>query len=251
MNIYYFCLFTALIALVITNSTDHEREISAFTGCYKDKEQERDLYLSRFYEKIAYDKQYFYSIENKEKLYVGCFKDHWLERDLYYKLDNSYSQTLESCIFRCKNKNFLYAGLQFEFECFCSNIYGKYGQAEEVECDKKCPGDFNQKCGGTWRNSIYRVNLNQSYSLLNSIQHVSSYTRLSDPYYKGSEMIVDISIEKCWEKCLRIESCKAITFLHGNRKFTYQLDICFLYLSRYYKKTNDDKQYFTSIEKKI
>ena len=33
----------------------------------------------------------------------------------------------------------------------------KLGQAAETECDAPCTGDASQMCGGTWRNSVYRI----------------------------------------------------------------------------------------------
>lgn len=34
------------------------------------------------------------------------------------------------------------------------------GQLDESECDAPCTGDASSMCGGTWRNSIYRISTN-------------------------------------------------------------------------------------------
>jgi hypothetical protein len=59
------------------------------------------------------------------------------------------------------------AGVQYGSYCFCGNSYGRYGKAPESECNMPCSGDPNIKCGGTWRNSVYRTNQNAVSTLIN------------------------------------------------------------------------------------
>ena len=40
-------------------------------------------------------------------------------------------------------------------KCFCGNSFGSQGLAAPTDCDKDCPGNTNQKCGGSNLNSIY------------------------------------------------------------------------------------------------
>ena len=45
--------------------------------------------------------------------------------------------------------------LQSGIFCYCDNSFGSYGFSSE--CTKPCVGDFNQNCGGTISNQVYRV----------------------------------------------------------------------------------------------
>ena len=49
-----------------------------------------------------------------------------------------------------------YFGLQYGTQCFCGNSFGRYGRSpNQGECNKPCPANRNEICGGTWRNSVY------------------------------------------------------------------------------------------------
>ena len=51
-----------------------------------------------------------------------------------------------------------YSGLQYGFECWCTNSgYDKYGKGSG--CTKPCPGNAYQRCGGSWRNSVYVISM--------------------------------------------------------------------------------------------
>lgn len=49
-----------------------------------------------------------------------------------------------------------YAGLQGE-KCFCDDSYGKYGKADDKECNTPCRDKKTQSCGGIWRNSVFKT----------------------------------------------------------------------------------------------
>ena len=49
----------------------------------------------------------------------------------------------------------MYAGVQ-DTVCYCGDSYGEYGPLHESSCDKLCPGDVTQNCGGEMANSVYR-----------------------------------------------------------------------------------------------
>lgn len=89
--------------------------------------------------------------------YLGCFIDK-PQRDLKSSVSTGTKpMTNQACINVCKAKGFRYAGTQFSYQCFCDNSYGRYGKAPASECNKPCKGNLNAKCGGTWRNSVYRT----------------------------------------------------------------------------------------------
>jgi WSC domain-containing protein len=93
--------------------------------------------------------------------YIGCYRDRgdaggaW-GRDLDKFFYNSNNMTIPQCIQDCKALGHKYAGLQSRNQCFCGDSYGKFGAAEG-ECTKRCIGDKETMCGGTWANSIYET----------------------------------------------------------------------------------------------
>ncbi|XP_074659526.1 xylosyltransferase oxt-like [Tubulanus polymorphus] len=89
--------------------------------------------------------------------YIGCFKDD-RNRDLdghvsYFRED----LTASVCISVCLRLNFAYAGLQYSYECFCGDSYGKHGPLKESSCSSYCRGNADEMCGGVWANSIYSL----------------------------------------------------------------------------------------------
>ena len=72
--------------------------------------------------------------------------------------------TIERCINYCLNLNsptvsIQYAGLEAEDECFCGEAGADYDQLgqrpDESDCDRPCPGDSTQDCGGDFAIAIY------------------------------------------------------------------------------------------------
>ncbi len=86
--------------------------------------------------------------------FVGCFTDR-SQRDLKGYTFQSSSMTTDLCVSTCRDRGFSVAATQFSTHCFCDNSYGKYGQANN--CNMSCSGARGEKCGGTWANSVYRV----------------------------------------------------------------------------------------------
>ena len=46
--------------------------------------------------------------------------------------------------------------LQNGDECWCGNNYGRYQDRDEGKCTEPCQTEPETKCGGGWRNSVYR-----------------------------------------------------------------------------------------------
>lgn len=63
--------------------------------------------------------------------------------------------TSAMCSSECANRGFYYAGTQYGSYCFCGNQYGRSGPAPPPGCDATCSGNPNEKCGGTWANSVH------------------------------------------------------------------------------------------------
>ena len=106
-------------------------------------------------------------------VYIGCYLDK-PKRQLA-KGSTGEDMTPEKCGERCKNHN--YFGLQvsnanwmlkisitkicFRYIqkphiCFCGAKLQHSEVRPESDCNHKCPGDETQKCGGGWRNSLYK-----------------------------------------------------------------------------------------------
>ncbi|XP_067942381.1 uncharacterized protein [Watersipora subatra] len=87
--------------------------------------------------------------------YLGCWSDSPI-RDLenYTQIDSS-EATIETCVALCQSRGYRYAGAQYYRQCFCSNSYGMYPEKERSSCSTPCHGNNQQKCGGSWANSVY------------------------------------------------------------------------------------------------
>eukprot|EP00128_Syssomonas_multiformis_P016964 Colp12_sorted_trinity150504_noHs@886 len=86
--------------------------------------------------------------------YFGCFIDHPI-RDMPFSLSVNKAMTIGTCQRHCHDEGFKYAALQFGWECYCGDIFGRYGQAPENMCDLPCIGALGEICGGTFVSSIY------------------------------------------------------------------------------------------------
>ncbi|XP_078602190.1 uncharacterized protein LOC144876595 isoform X2 [Branchiostoma floridae x Branchiostoma japonicum] len=91
--------------------------------------------------------------------YKGCYEDTESRR---FPADfvSSEEMTSERCVRHCKDNGHAYAATQYSRECWCGSEHhfdGLGSRRPETECDKPCPGDADQWCGGTWRMSVYRV----------------------------------------------------------------------------------------------
>ena len=103
-----------------------------------------------------------------ETEYIGCYTDS-PERDMqgiqasvggdveFYDMGDEGSPA--TCASLCAG--FAYFGLQYGNQCFCDNANAmSQGVQPEEECDAPCTGDATTMCGGTWRNSIFRISTN-------------------------------------------------------------------------------------------
>lgn len=92
--------------------------------------------------------------------YVGCYR-YTPNFDLNGSLERSSTNTPERCIASCKQQGFKYAAVQYGESCLCGNTYGLYGTADN--CDYKCTGDPNKKCGGYNANSVYATGIDKPW----------------------------------------------------------------------------------------
>ncbi|KAJ4452420.1 hypothetical protein PAPYR_13442 [Paratrimastix pyriformis] len=93
---------------------------------------------------------------------LGCFLDSEHDRDIdeVHELDLRFD-TFRQCHLLCKG--WRYMALQFSYQCFCGNSFGKHGSCEGERCPecgggcrKVCEGS-TMLCGGGSANSIYEL----------------------------------------------------------------------------------------------
>jgi len=88
--------------------------------------------------------------------YVGCWKDRVNTRALPNQMWMN-KVTVKSCVKKCADDNYEYAGLQSGSQCFCGNgnDFKKYGHVGlfDAQCTDQCEG----QCGGCKVNSVYEI----------------------------------------------------------------------------------------------
>ncbi|XP_066275476.1 uncharacterized protein [Branchiostoma lanceolatum] len=93
-------------------------------------------------------------------VYIGCYKDTSSRTFPGGRLHDNQKMTAALCINHCSGLGYNYAATQYSNECFCGNE-ANFAQLEpprpESECNRPCAGDTNEKCGGAWRNSVYKL----------------------------------------------------------------------------------------------
>ena len=91
--------------------------------------------------------------------YEGCYRDGFqsdFERMAPMKRE---LVGVKSCSSECHSNGYPYAAIQNAQFCLCSRKYGRYGPADdESECRREClVGSPDDKCGGPWRNAVYKI----------------------------------------------------------------------------------------------
>ena len=91
---------------------------------------------------------------NVETDYFGCFNDK--PRQFNERIAGQ-NHNKESCEKACGNRNYLMYGLQYFGECRCGNYMMNQQMLPEGHCNTKCRSNQGQKCGGPYKNSVYKV----------------------------------------------------------------------------------------------
>jgi len=94
--------------------------------------------------------------------YIGCAVDpiSFLGfRALPYLAADDSSMTPQRCYTLCTtaSSTYSYFGVQFAKQCFCGTRPYIYSSASSTDCNMPCAGNNNYICGGTNRNSVYRI----------------------------------------------------------------------------------------------
>ena len=92
--------------------------------------------------------------------YMGCYKDRD-PRDLSTVLSKTGDplMTPDKCRGLAQQKQMAYFGLQWYNECYGSKTAPQLGQLDAASCNTRCSGDAGFMCGGSWANSVYRVDV--------------------------------------------------------------------------------------------
>ena len=110
----------------------------------------------------------------------------------------NYLMTIQMCLSICRSRNFEYAGLEWQNECYCGdNINESVAWAWQEACKDKCAGDSNQICGGSNAISLWKVPPER----LEGICVHSSPTNskiLNELRFNG---IQSLTVEKCQQIC--------------------------------------------------
>ena len=66
--------------------------------------------------------------------------------------------TPAKCIEACRENGYSFAGVQYAEECFCGNEAPPPIKIVAMsECNMGCTGDSSIKCGGSYRNNVYKI----------------------------------------------------------------------------------------------
>ena len=86
----------------------------------------------------------------------GCYTDSVDHRALPKQVYVDGDMTIEKCTDKCFSKGFIFAGVEFGRECFCSSSIGASGMPATDGCDMPCTGNYHENCGGGNRLNIYQ-----------------------------------------------------------------------------------------------
>ncbi|XP_033733248.1 protein SLG1-like [Pecten maximus] len=90
--------------------------------------------------------------------YIGCFVDNQ-DRILTADTYNSPHLTTDQCIRWCLERGNLLAGTQYKSHCFCGDDIDMTKLTDGDDCNMPCSGDGNEICGGFWRMSVYKTEI--------------------------------------------------------------------------------------------
>ncbi|KAF2467278.1 putative glyoxal oxidase precursor [Lindgomyces ingoldianus] len=90
---------------------------------------------------------------------LGCYSDSVQARTLPIGVQTAGgpgSMTVALCISACAAGNYLYAGLEYAQECYCSNAISNDGAPAPIgDCDMVCNGNSSEFCGAGNRLNVY------------------------------------------------------------------------------------------------
>uniref|UniRef100_A0A3P8VWJ9 WSC domain containing 2 n=1 Tax=Cynoglossus semilaevis TaxID=244447 RepID=A0A3P8VWJ9_CYNSE len=151
--------------------------------------------------------------EDGRAKYFGCYVDDTLKRALRGVSFFDYKKmTVFRCQDNCAERGYMFAGLEFGAECYCSHKI-QAPNASESECNMECKGEKSNICGGANRLSIYRLELSQESArrygsaIFKGCFHRPDNVTLALPF---SAVILNMSVDKCVDICTEREKSLAV-----------------------------------------
>ena len=91
-------------------------------------------------------------------LFGVCAHDDKRTRLLQGHFQTSNQMTIQMCLSICRSRNYQFAGLEWQIECYCDNeVRSSLIWAWPEKCDDRCAGNFDQVCGGSGALSLWNV----------------------------------------------------------------------------------------------
>ena len=117
---------------------------------------------------------------------------------------------------KCNKYQFKYAGVQYNYQCWCGNSYGNYEAA--YNCHMRCPNNTIDFCGGAWSNDIYEIIPNNSFEFFSNKNETTicnkQVTKINCPLDQlitvTYAMFGRISIRKCQFGNYKYDKCSSI-----------------------------------------
>ncbi|XP_063968091.1 uncharacterized protein LOC129280265 [Lytechinus pictus] len=133
--------------------------------------------------------------QTEDECFIGCFRDNEGDRALPVRIIQTVLRssdfTVEKCIDQCIALSMVYAGVQYQDECYCGDASTDYDRQGELPLDDcrvfACPGNQNQYCGGIGALLVYNITVTMSSQTttteLSSRASDSSITRRTSNTY--------------------------------------------------------------------
>jgi len=131
--------------------------------------------------------------------YLGCWIDE-STRDLptVSSISGTSSVDVETCSSSCSG--YQYFGVQYGVECRCGSSFGLYGRSTyDSDCSMNCVGNSNEKCGASWKNSIWTPFYNSA-----TFSYLGCYVDCSGTNCNIRDLAHSISLSS-----VTLESCQA------------------------------------------
>ncbi|KAJ3327577.1 hypothetical protein HDU76_011514 [Blyttiomyces sp. JEL0837] len=96
--------------------------------------------------------------------YQGCYVDV-LSPSHSLPVSVGAGFTNQQCVAACANINLPLAGTEYKGECYCGNAFPAQKSDHESDCDTPCDADPTQVCGGPGRLTLYKSNIQDTYTL--------------------------------------------------------------------------------------
>ena len=125
--------------------------------------------------------------------------------------------TIEMCISICRDRNYNYAGLQWQCECHCGNEpENDFMLTWMGKCNDRCAGDSSQICGGSEAMNVWSTYLDTVGLCVHDLPYPN---RILDEYFIGGYQ--NMTLEFCQLTCEGFCSKKSSDYTNEAKHFAY------------------------------